>query len=216
MLVEDNLEYRSVLEFALEKEHDIELYAAFGTAEIALRKLAESDASEQPDLILLDLNLPGMNGLVALPQILEYPAVKQVLVLSNSNQEADVVAAISMGAAGYLLKSSTIDSILGGIRSISAGGTLLDSAVAKYIISQIKPKTSPIYENGRDEVLTDREIEVLRLLGDGMVKKEISDSLGISYYTVDSHVRNIYRKMRVRNAAEAITKAYAIRLFSAE
>ncbi|MFC5050445.1 response regulator [Rubritalea spongiae] len=216
MLVEDNLEYRGVLEFALEMEEGMELCSSYGTAEIALRRLSQSAAIDQPDIVLLDLNLPGMSGLEALPQMLELAPGKQVLVLSNSDQEADVVAAISIGAAGYLLKSSTIDSILGGIRSIAAGGTLLDSAVAQYIVSQIKPKTSPSYENGTDEVLSDREIEVLRLLGDGMLKKEIGDRLQISYYTVDAHVRNIYRKMRVRNAAEAISKAYEIRLFSLE
>lgn len=214
MLVEDNFEYRSVLEYALGKEEGMELSAAYGTAEIALQRLSRSEPIEQPDIVLLDLNLPGMSGLEALPQILKQVPAKQVLVLSNSDQEADVVAAISLGAAGYLLKSSTIDNILGGIRSISAGGTLLDSAVAKYIVSQVKPKTSPNYQDGSDEVLSEREIEVLRLLGDGMLKKEIGDSLEISYHTVDAHVRNIYRKLRVRNAAEAISRAYEIRLFS--
>lgn len=214
MLVEDNREYRDVVEFALSKEPGMELISDFSTAEIAIRSLSGQENPRTPDIILLDLNLPGMSGLEALPQILALVPESKVMVLTNSDDPADVVSAISLGAKGYLLKSSRVDQILDGIQSVAVGGAQLDPHVAQYILDQIKPSSSDAFVDELDEALTERELEILKYLGEGMVKKEIGDLLQISYFTVDSHVRNIYGKMRVSNAPAAITKAYRIRLFS--
>ncbi|MEP2774487.1 MAG: response regulator transcription factor [Luteolibacter sp.] len=214
MLVEDNREYRDVVEFALSKEPGMELIADFSTAEIAIRSLTEDENPRIPDIILLDLNLPGMGGLEALPQFMRLVPSAKVMVLSNSDDKADVVSAISLGAQGYLLKSSRVDQILDGIHSVAAGGALLDPSVASFILDQIRPSSSSAFVDELDEALTERELEVLKYLGEGKVKKEIGDLLQISYFTVDSHVRNIYSKMRVSNAPAAINKAYRIRLFS--
>lgn len=214
MLVEDNREYRDVVEFALSKEPGMELISDFSTAEIAIRSLSEQENLKIPDIILLDLNLPGMSGLEALPKILAVVPASKVMVLTNSDHPMDVVSAISLGAKGYLLKSSRVDHILDGIHSVAAGGAQLDPHVAQYILDQVRPSSSHDFVQELDEALTERELEILKYLGEGMVKKQIGDLLQISYFTVDSHVRNIYRKMRVSNAPAAISKAYRIRLFS--
>ena len=105
MLVEDNPRYRESIALALEEASDIQLIGEFGTAEIALRRLK---AGALPDLILLDLRLPGMDGLAAIPLFLAIAPAVKIMILTQSNNEADVLRAISLGASGYLLKSSTV------------------------------------------------------------------------------------------------------------
>jgi DNA-binding NarL/FixJ family response regulator len=213
MLVEDNPEYREVISLALEDEADIELTSQFGTSEIALRSLQDMSTRKVPDLVLLDLRLPGMDGLDSLPYFRTTLPDARIMILTQSDDEADVLRAISRGASGYLLKSSTLDQITEGIRSIMEGGASLDSGVARFILDTLKtqlPKGE--IENG----LTPREIEILTLLGDGLVKKEIADQLSISYTTVDTHVTHIYEKLEVRNAPSAVHRGHRLGLFPPE
>ena len=121
-----------------------------------------------------------------------------------------MLRAISRGASGYLLKSSTLDQITEGIRSIMAGGASLDTGVARFILETLQTK---LPKNEIEQVLTPRELEILTLLGEGLVKKEIADQLGISYTTVDTHVAHIYEKLEVRNAPSAVNKAHRLGLF---
>ena len=125
----------------------------------------------------------------------------------------DVVRAISRGAAGYLLKSSTLDQITEGIRTVMGGGAPLDAGVARFILNTLQTK---LPQKEIDNILTERELEILTLLGEGLVKKEIADRLQISYTTVDTHVGHIYDKLEVRNAPSAVNKAHRLGLFSAE
>jgi len=211
MLVEDNPEYRNVIELALEHEDDMELTSQFGTSEIALRSLQNLTDSDAPDLILLDLRLPGMDGLDALPLFREAAPGARVIILTQSDAEADVLRAISLGASGYLLKASTVDQITEGIRSVMAGGATLDAGVARFILNTLQNR---LPKRDIDNLLTARELEILTLLGDGLVKKQIAAQLGIGYTTVDTHVAHIYEKLEVRNAPSAINKAHRLGLFS--
>lgn len=205
MMIEDHPDYRDGVSLALEIETDIELLTAFGTAERALRSLQDMRERKEPDVVLLDLNLPGISGLEALPFFRSTIPDARILVLTQSDREADVLEAIRCGAAGYLLKSANLDKIIDSIRTLMAGGASLDPNVASYILSlmQKSPAKSKI-----SVTLSDRETEVLVLLGEGLLKKEISDRLKISEPTVATHVRHIYEKLEVQNAPAAINKAY--------
>ena len=210
MLVEDNPRYREVIVLALEQESGIQLASQFGTAEIALRSLRDNSNQTMPDLILLDLRLPGMDGLEALPQFLASAPGAKVMILTQSDNEADVLRAISLGAAGYLLKSSTVNTIIAGIRTVMNGGASLDAGVARFIISTLKTR---LPKDGADVLLTGRQMEVLTMLGEGLLKKEIADRLQISYATVDEHVAHIYERLGVRNAPAAVNKAHQLGIF---
>lgn len=216
MLIEDSPAFRKVIDRTLGDEPDIALISQFGTAEIALRSLQDPSAPALPDLILLDLNLPGMSGLDAIPWITEYAPTAKILILTQSNQEADILQAISRGASGYLLKSNTLDQLTDGIRTVMNGGASLDPSVAQYLISNLqqKQKKPPV---GMDlPSLTQREMEVLLLISEGLQKKEVGDRLKISTRTVAAHVEKIYGKLCVQNAAAAVNRAHHLGLIPPE
>jgi DNA-binding NarL/FixJ family response regulator len=205
MLVEDNPEYREVINLALEDELDIDLISQFGTTEVALRNIQDPKPPQQPDLILLDLQLPGMSGIEALPYFKTVAPDTKILILTQSDNESHILSAISNGADGYLLKSADLDEITNSIRTVMDGGASLDPNVAKFILNTLQRK---LPQTKIEATLTMRELEVLELIADGMVKKEIAEQLSIGYTTVDSHVGNIYKKLDVKNAPAAISKAF--------
>jgi DNA-binding NarL/FixJ family response regulator len=188
MLVEDNREYRDVIDLALSRDQDLELMSEFVTAEIALRSV-QGNQPKLPDVVLLDLRLPGMGGLEALPYFIESIPNAKVIILTQSDKEEE---------------------IKDGIRLVAAGGASLDRTVAKFVLNTLKTK---LPQEEIAAALSERELEVLVLLSDGLVKKEICDQLGIGYSTVDTHVRHIYEKLNVRNAPSAVSKAFRLGLF---
>jgi DNA-binding NarL/FixJ family response regulator len=210
MLVEDNPRYREVIALALKQEPDIQLASEFGTAEIALRSLKDRSGAELPDLVLLDLHLPGLDGLEALPRFLAAAPDSKIMILTQSDDEADVLRAISLGASCYLLKSSTVGTITDGIRSVMKGGASLDASLARFILNTLKTR---LPKNDSEGLLTERQREILGLLGEGLLKKEIAERLKISYATVDEHVAHIYERLGVRNAPAAVNKAHILGLF---
>lgn len=209
-LVEDNPRYREVIVLALKHEPGLQLASQFGTAEIALRSLRDNPDGEAPDLILLDLRLPGMGGLEALPQFLAAAPGAKVMILTQSDNDADVLRAISLGASGYLLKSSTVSMIVEGIRTVMNGGASLDAGIARFIVNALK---SRLPKGAAEGLLTARQMEILVLLSEGYLKKEIAERLTLSYATVDEHVAHIYERLGVRNAPAAVNKAHLLGLF---
>ena len=205
ILVEDSPDYRLVIEHALEVEPDIELVGQYGTSEIALRALENNQPKLSPDLILLDLRLPGMDGLESLPWFQKAQPKAKIVILTQSNAESDVLKAIQLGAAGYLLKSSTADQLVDGIRSVIQGGATLDASIARFILDALQ---TTLPEEASEALLSKRQMEILALLADGLLKKEIADQLKISYSTVNTHVEHIYQKLNAANAPAAISKAY--------
>lgn len=203
MLIEDHAGYREVIERSIKRETDMEITSQFGTAEIALRTLQNSVTP--PDVILLDLNLPGMSGLEAIPWIKDYTPTAKIIVLSQSDNEADVFAAIQSKASGYLLKSATTQQINDAIRTVTDGGAPLDPSIANYILQKLN---SSLAKEPIGKELSERETEILQLLAEGLVKKEISDKLNISITTVAYHVKNIFYKLQVKNAPAAVGQAY--------
>jgi DNA-binding NarL/FixJ family response regulator len=205
MLIEDSPEYRETITMAVNKEDDMKLISQFGTAEEALRSLQDMSTRKVPDLILLDLNLPGITGIEAIPYFKQALPSAFIIVLTQSNHESDVLSAMSRGADGYLLKGATRRQLFTGIRDVIGGGALIDPKVANYILNRL-PSIPNATDPGR--ALSERELEVLMLLGEGFVQKEISEKLGISANTVATHIRRVYDKLGVQNAPAAITKAY--------
>lgn len=212
MLVEDNPRYREAIALALRQEPGLQLDHQFGTAEIALRSLRDHPTDAAPDLVLLDLRLPGMDGLEAIPHLLAASPGSRIMVLTQSDREADVLRAITLGASGYLLKSATVTAIIDGIRTVMAGGASLDAGVARFIVDALRQRPA---REGADALLTERQREILLLLGEGLLKKEIADRLGITYATVDEHVARIYERLGVRNAPAAVNRAHRLGLFPA-
>jgi DNA-binding NarL/FixJ family response regulator len=210
MLIEDHAGYREVITRALKREEDMELIHQFGTAEIALRNLQNAALKESPDVILLDLHLPGMSGLDTIPWIKKYAPHTKIIILTQSDKQADVLSAISQGATGYLLKSATVKQITDGIRTVANGGASLDSGMAMYILNTLesRPPKDELTKN-----LSGRELEILALLSDGLLKKQIADQLDISITTVAYHVKHIYEKLEVPNAPAAVAKAFKSGLF---
>ncbi len=212
MIIEDHPDYREVLEIALEREDDFELIGTYGAVEVALRSLQNRDDRNMPDVILLDLNLPGISGLEAIPSFeKQYPNAK-IIALTQSEQEADVIRAISLGASGYLVKSATVSDIKTAIRGVVKGEATLDSRVAKYVLGALRGSQALETIDGH---LTPRELEVLELLADGLTKKEIARTLRLSTSTVSTHVVHVFEKLKVPNAPAAIAKAFRSGLFRA-
>lgn len=207
MLVEDSLPYRKAIGHALRVESDVELVSEFGTTEIALRTLQDLSSQSAPDVVLLDLNLPGMSGLEAIPWLKKYAPKTEIIVLTQSDRESDVLAAISAGASGYLLKSTTRDQLADSIRTVAKGGAILDTSVARFLLRTMQQQQPP-KQSADEDALTERELEVLELIADGQSKKMVAEELGISPKTVAIHASHIYEKLNVPNAPSAVAKAY--------
>lgn len=204
MLVEDNPDYLRTLSLAVSIEAGFDLVGQYGTAEEALLKFEKMVGREAPDMILLDMNLPGKSGLQALTCFRKRNKAIKIIVLTQSDREADVLAAIAAGANGYLLKGAMRKTIFDGIRSVINGGVTIDPKVANYIIEKFKSKE--VFTKGN--CLSRRELEILTLLSEGYVQKEISERLKITNNTVSTYIRRIYIKLEVNNAPAAISTGF--------
>ncbi|WPJ96279.1 response regulator transcription factor [Coraliomargarita algicola] len=209
MLIEDNAAYRKGIACALDNESDISLMNQFGTAEIALRTLQNASGNDMPDLILLDLNLPSMSGLDSITWIKQYSPNTKILILTQSNMEADLLCAIQRGADGYLLKSTSVEDLITGIHEVMNGGASIDPGLARVILNTLQKK---LPTNTTTITLSQRESEVLALVADGLLKKQVAHQLGVSQRTVATHMEHIYKKLQVQNAPAAISKAYQLGL----
>jgi DNA-binding NarL/FixJ family response regulator len=159
-------------------------------------------------VILLDLDLPGVRGVKGIPMLREAFPQAKILVLTVYDHKPVVLEALAAGASGYLLKADHIQTILRGIDETVAGGAPLNSHIARMILTTFKAVRPAHPETD----LTSRERETLALLAKGLIKKEIADQLGVSYHTVDTHVRNIYGKLHVHNLSGAVAKAIGLGL----
>ena len=205
ILIEDNPEYRRAISMTMERSEGYELVGKFGSAEQALAELQKPDASNDIDTVLLDLGLPKMQGLESISWIEKYAPAAKIVVLTQSDKRADVIEAIRQGASGYLLKSSTLNQILDGIRNVVSGGSALTPEIARYLMNQLRNQPA-VQTIGK--ALSERETEVLILLSEGLLQKEIAQRLGVSITTVAYHIKHIYEKLDVANAPAAIGEAY--------
>ena len=207
ILIEDNPEYRRAISLAMDHSPGFELVGKFGTAEQALAKLRDGNRMGIIDIVLLDLGLPKMQGVDSISWLQKFAPEAKIVVLTQSDKKADVLKAIRRGAAGYLLKSSSMEEIREAISEVMQGGASIDPEVAIYLLKQIREPDNKIIEEPERQ-LSKRELEVLDCISKGLARKEIGRKLGISENTVVSHIRHIYDKLNVPNAPSAISSAY--------
>lgn len=200
-LIEDNRTFRDTVSRVIEKSDDMTCPFTFPSCETALSALGREAA---PDVILLDVGLPGMSGIEGIGRIKALSPSTHAIILTVFDDQEKVVRAICAGASGYLLKTSPVKEITAGIRDVMNGGAPMNGRIAKMVLgmfTKVAPRPNSDYD------LTERERDILRLLVEGLVKKEIADRLNISFHTVDSHLRNIYTKLHVNSQTGAVAKA---------
>jgi DNA-binding NarL/FixJ family response regulator len=204
MLVDDHDLFRTGLRNLLEEQGvQIVAEASDGSAALSLvRELA-------PDVVVMDLNMPGMNGIEATREIARLAPLTRVVVLTISDQDEDVIDAIVAGACGYLLKDSSIQDLMQGIRAASVGEALISPHIAAKVLQRVRAHGVPSDNAVAGPELSDRETEVLRLIANGKDNAEIAQELHISPKTVKNHISNILMKLQIENRIQAAV--YAVR-----
>lgn len=196
LVVDDHPVVREGLIASLEDDPGFQVVGSAGSAEEAVRLAA----AQRPDIILLDLELPGMGGLEAIPHLAAAHAGARVLVLTAYDTDERVLRAIRSGAGGYLLKGASLEEIARAIRTVHGGESYLEPRIASKVVAHLHPSR-------RVASLTDREREVLRLVAAGRSNKQIARQLGITERTVKFHVTSIMNKLGADNRAQAVALA---------
>lgn len=202
-LVEDNEIYRDSIVGLLESSSDIRCGLSASSCEAAIEAL---EARTPPDIVLMDIGLPGMSGIEGTREIRALAPSTRVLMLTVHEERENVFKAISVGATGYLLKSSRGDEILTAIRQVADGAAPINAYIARKMLDLFQA-TARAAGTSAGYRLTEREREVLELLVDGLILKQIAARLDVSFHTVDTHVRNIYEKLHVNSRGKAVAKA---------
>src|ERR687896_1472577 len=204
MLVDDHDLFRTGLRNLLE-EQGVQIVAEASDGATALTMVREL----APDIVVMDLNMPGMNGIEATREITRLAPLTRVVVLTISDQDEDVMNAILAGACGYLMKDSSIQDLMQGIRAAAVGESLISPHIASKVLQRIRAATVESGGAGARPELSDRETEVLRLIANGKDNAEIAQELHISPKTVKNHISNILMKLQIENRIQAAV--YAVR-----
>jgi DNA-binding NarL/FixJ family response regulator len=205
LLVDDHDLFRTGLRNLLE-EQGVLVVGEADTGTEALRQVREV----APDVVVMDLNMPGISGVEATRQISMIAPLTRVLVLTISDQDGDVMDAIYAGACGYLLKDSSIQELMQGIRAAAVGESLVSPTIAAKVLQRVRAATASQREAETiQSELSDREIEVLKLIANGKDNAEIAGDLHISPKTVKNHISNILMKLQIDNRIQAAV--YAVR-----
>jgi DNA-binding NarL/FixJ family response regulator len=198
-ILEDHAPWRRTLETLLSGTPGFRCVCACGTAEELLRQIAAA----KPDVVLVDLELPGASGADCIRRLKAESPNLGLLVITNFADTDHIFRAIRAGACGYVLKRTPPAKILEAIEEVHSGGAPMTPQIARLVLESLHDPTPP---GPPDEKLTDREVEVLQLAQKGLRYRQIADALGISHDTVRAHFRNIYRKLHVRSRFEAVAR----------
>ncbi|MEP6697588.1 MAG: response regulator transcription factor [Pseudonocardiales bacterium] len=207
LVVDDHALFRRGLEMVLEQEPDIEVVGEAGDGAQAVQKSIET----APDIVLMDVRMPKGSGIEACRAIKEAVPSAKIIMLTISDEELDLYEAIKAGATGYLLKEISIEEVASAIRAVQNGQSLISPSMASKLLTEfaIMVKRGDEKEQVPTPRLTDREMEVLRLVARGMNNRDIAKDLFISENTVKNHVRNILEKLQLHSRMEAVV--YAVR-----
>lgn len=202
-IVEDHSEFRQSLEFLVSSISNYSVKWSCGTVNEALANF------EETDIILLDINLPGLSGIEAIPLFKKKAPAQKIIMLTILEDDYHILEAIKKGADGYLLKKSSPAKILDSIQQVYEGGAALTPMVAKQVMAFLKPAAQV---PGSESNLTAREKEILTLITQGITNDLIAEKLFISIQTVRNHIKNIYDKLQVHSRAQVVAKAFKERL----
>jgi DNA-binding NarL/FixJ family response regulator len=207
LIADDQALFRRGLYVVLGTEEFVEVVAEAENGEEAVAKAAEL----APDVVLMDVRMPRINGIEAARQIRDLLPTTKILMLTVSDEEDDLYEAIKAGANGYLLKEISVEEVAEAIRAVIQGQSLISPSMASKLLNEFNSLARQAAEREQfpSPVLTARELEVLKLVAKGMSNKEVADQLFISENTVKNHVRNILEKLHLHSRMEAVM--YAVR-----
>ena len=198
-IVEDNDKLRGTLARVLNRADGFRCVSQYANAEDALKDLPQV----RPDVVLMDINLPGMNGVKCVQQLKTLLPGIQVMMLTVYEDTENIFNALAAGANGYMLKRTPSKELLEAIQEVHQGGSPMTMHIARKVVQSFQRSAASVPST---ENLSEREQQVLDLLSLGQMYKEIADKLGISYETVHTYIRRIYEKLQVRTRTEAVAK----------
>jgi DNA-binding NarL/FixJ family response regulator len=200
LVVDDHDLFRTGLSLLLEAQPDIEIVAQASGGRMGVRLAAEL----RPDVVLMDLKMPDLQGVEATRAIVEHEPSTRVVALTVSDEEPNVAAIMQAGACGFVVKGDPIEQVVVAVRAAAQGATWLSPRAADLVLGrlrQVRPATEPLLE--LEQRLSPRELEVLRLIARGMENSDIADTLQISARTVKNHVSSILAKLELPNRVQA-------------
>ena len=206
MLVDDQNLVRKGVRSLLELSEEIEVVAEAADGAEAIRMIPEV----QPDVVLLDMRMPGLSGLDVLQDLYQKNALPPTIILTTFDDDELVLAGIKSGARGYLLKDVALADLVNAIKTVSEGGSIVKPAVTQRLLKGLANLQNDFSSLEQPDPLTDRETEILRLMAGGYSNKEIANTLGVAEGTVKNHVSNILSKMGVRDRTRAVLKAFEL------
>ena len=198
-IVEDNDKLRATLARVLNRAEGFRCLSQYANAEDALKDLPQV----RPDVVLMDINLPGMNGVQCVRQLKALLPQIQVMMLTVYEDTENIFNALAAGAGGYMLKRTSSKELLEAIQEVHRGGSPMTMHIARKVVQSFQHTSSTAQPT---ENLSEREQQVLDCLSQGLMYKEIAEKLGISYETVHTYIRRIYEKLQVRTRTEAVAK----------
>ena len=199
-VVEDDALYRRTIAELLHGIPGMRCDHVFSRCEDALRAL---DTEAAPDVILMDIGLPGMSGIEGTMKVRELSPATRVIIRTIHEDNEKIFEALCSGASGYLLKSSPPEEIVQAMQEVLCGGAPINAQIARRMLAMFTRLAGP----RTPSPLTQREREILKLMVDGLTKKAIAGKLILSYHTIDTHIKNIYAKMHVHTRSGAVAKA---------
>ena len=198
-MVEDTMSFRKNIAILLNETEGLRCEQTFSRCEDMLAALND----DLPDIILMDIGLPGMDGIEGMKRVKILAPSVQVIILTVFDDYEKIFRAICAGASGYLLKSASAEKIIESLEEILEGGAPMSAQIARKVLTMFPQGREP----QSNYALTPREREILKLVVDGFIKKEMASQTGLSYHTIDKHVRNIYEKLNVHTRTGAVSKA---------
>jgi len=205
-LVDDQTLVRQGIRSLLELSDSIRVVAEAGDGMQAV----ETIPRVKPDVVLLDMRMPGMSGLDVLNALASTNQLPPTIILTTFDDDQLVLAGLKAGARGYLLKDVSLDQLVDAVKTVAGGGSLVAPVVTQRLLSGLERMQNEFTSLDRPDPLTDRETEILRLMAGGYSNKEIANSLGVAEGTVKNHVSNILSKLGVRDRTRAVLKAFEL------